>query len=105
MQVYVNIGNNFIEKATIYFNLLVKLDKSRLQFNFITIIIFGNISRTSFHSLAGPVTDTQVRLVYIKIYNAESDNSHAEEETALHLPPELAELFRSEEFNGFSDLK
>lgn len=42
--------------------------------------------------------------------DAESDDSRAEEEeTALHLPPELAELFRSdtedEEFNGFSEVE
>lgn len=42
--------------------------------------------------------------------DAESDDSPAEEEeTALHLPPELAELFRSdtedEEFNGFSEVE
>lgn len=38
-----------------------------------------------------------------------ADDSHAEEEAALNLPRELAELFRSdtedEEFNGFSDLE
>lgn len=41
--------------------------------------------------------------------DAESDNSQAEEEAACHLPPELAELLRSdaedEEFNGFRDLE
>ena len=31
--------------------------------------IFRTISRTFFHSLAGPATYTQVRLIYIKIYN------------------------------------
>lgn len=41
--------------------------------------------------------------------DAKSDDSHAEEEVALRLPPLLAELFRSdgedEELNGFSDLE
>ncbi len=41
--------------------------------------------------------------------DSESENSHAEEEALLRLPPELAELFRSdtedEEFNGFSDVE
>ena len=39
--------------------------------------------------------------------DGESDDSPAEEETALHLPPEMAELFRSdtenEDFDGFGD--
>lgn len=41
--------------------------------------------------------------------DAELDDSPAEEEMALHLRPELTELFRSdtegEEFNGFSDVE
>lgn len=41
--------------------------------------------------------------------DAECDDRPTEKETVLHLPPELAELFRSnaedEEFNGFSDVE
>lgn len=40
---------------------------------------------------------------------SESEESHAEEEASLRLPPELGELFRSDtedkEFNGFSDVE
>ena len=45
----------------------------------------------------------------IIVSDAESDDSRPEEETALRLPPELAELFRSDtedtEFSGFSDVE
>ena len=53
--------------------------------------IFWTISHTFFHSLAGPATYSQVLLIYLAAA-AESDDSPAEEETALHLPPELVEL-------------
>lgn len=41
--------------------------------------------------------------------DSEPEDSHAEEEALLRLPPKLAELFRSDtengEFNGFSDVE
>ncbi|KAJ8004350.1 hypothetical protein DPEC_G00158260 [Dallia pectoralis] len=73
----------------------------------------GRMRRATFQQVLGWI-DTAWKSVTIRSAfrkagitgtDAESDDSPAEEERALHLPPELAELFRSdtedEEFDGF----
>lgn len=61
------------------------------------------------HGLATETVLSGFRKAGITGSDAESDDSLAEEETALLLPSELAELFRSEtedeEFSGFSDVE